>query len=156
MGKIPHKIELKLNNAGFVGSDIDEILPPFMTDRKTLVGLTWYSCANGPESFVLVVTIWSAFRLVGKTFIEELSKDLYSWVKSQIQPMFKKKNYPCGFMRLKYDDMEIDFHTDGGEEWLALLNSLPAIIGSLDPSKGHEMIIEKVGDEFTVEPYPKK
>ena len=156
MGAIRHKIELKLNSTGFTGSDVDELIPPFMTDRKTQVGLTWYPSAEGPERFVLIITIFSAFDLVGKVFLEELSKDLFSWIKGQIQLLLKRKKCPYGLMRLKFNDIEIDFDTDGGEDWTALLDSLPAILSSLDSAKGHEMIIEKVGDEFKVAPFQKK
>jgi hypothetical protein len=156
MDNIPYKIELKLSSSGFTGSDVQELLPLSRIDRKTLVGLKWYPCAEGPERFVLIVTIVSAFGVVGKVFLQELSKDLYSWIKTKVQPLLKRKNQPYGFMRLKFNDVDIEFWTDGGDEWLALLESLPTIIASVDLSESNELVIDKEDDEFIVRPYPNK
>lgn len=63
-----HTIELRLNSLGFNSDDVGEALPDFMADRDTLVGLTWYPCAEGPQSFLLVVTIYAGVAAVAKVF----------------------------------------------------------------------------------------
>jgi hypothetical protein len=84
MKHIDHRIYLELNSSGYRGLEIDEILPHFITDRKTVVGLTWESSAEEPESFTLVIIILIVLSSLGKGFLSELSKDLYQWANAKV------------------------------------------------------------------------
>jgi len=147
MSRVRHDIQLKLSSAGFSAEEIGVVLPDFMVDRKTLVGLTWYPCAEGTERFVLVVTIYSVVGAVAKIFLEELSKDLYQWVKVKINRLLKKKPQAYGMMLVKFNDVEVEFRTSGGDDWADLLDKLPSIIQELDPaeSKDWEIVLKDGG-----------
>jgi len=114
MENIKHRIYLELNNCGYDGSEINEILPDFITERKTVVGLTWEPSAEGPESFTLLIIITAGLSSIISAFLAELSKDLYQWTKSKLVPLFKKKKNPCGHIIFEIEDIKISYFSEGG------------------------------------------
>lgn len=137
MKDIDHHIYLELNCMGFRGSEIDEILPDFMSERPTYIGLTWQPSAEGTESFTLGIIIGTALSPVVMGFLTEVGKDLYKWVKSKLVPLFKKKGHPIGHINLEIGDIEISGLCEGIEETeglLKLFSSLPELVGKIDPN----------------------
>lgn len=134
MENIEHRISLALNNCGYDGSEIDEILPDFITERKTLVGLTWEPSAEGPESFTLLIIIAASLSSIITTFLAEFSKDLYRWTKSKLIPLFEKKNNPTGNVIFEISDVKVTYFSEGGEELSELFSSLQDILNKIDPS----------------------
>lgn len=135
MENIEHRIYLELNNCGYNGSEINEILPDFITERKTLVGLTWEPSAEGPESFTLLIIITASLSSMITTFLAELSKDLYQWTKSKLIPLFKKKKNPSGYVIFEIGNIRISYFSEGGEEISELFSSLSDILNKIDANK---------------------
>ena len=134
MENFEHRIYLELNSCGYNGSEINEILPDFITERKTLVGLTWEPSAEGPESFLLLIIITAGLSSMIKTFLAELSKDLYQWTKSKLIPLFKKKKNPSGYIIFQIGDVKISYFSEGGKELSDLFFSLPNLLSGIDNS----------------------
>jgi hypothetical protein len=154
---IAHKIELKLSSAGYRGEEINSILPDFITYRKTLVGLTWYPSAEGPERYVLVVTLGAILANVTKVFMEELCKDIYKWVKDKLLILFYKKRAPFGLVRIKMDNVYIDYYVENTDKLLKIWDLFPEIISRVDPALSDEWIIdEEINGEFKIRPIKKK
>ena len=131
-----HTIDIRLNSAGFKGADVDALLPDFITDRETSVGLTWYPSANGPESFSVLLTVYAALSIVAGEFLKKLGEDLYQWSKRKLLNTLKTKTYPSCYIEIKLDDVKVYFHDeslfdhpDAGEVMESLQN-LPAGTGS--------------------------
>lgn len=139
MDNINHQIILRLNSQGYKGEEIDKILPDFMANRETMVGLSWYPSIYGPESYELIIQIGILFSLLSKSFLNELSKDLYHWVKSKLVKLFQKKKQSNGFIHIEFKDVKIDFYTESNKfnETQVLLNFfkyLSEIIFCIDPN----------------------
>ena len=154
-------IELKLNSAGFKGEEIDEILPDFITERNTTIGLTWYPSVDGPESFTLIITVSILAAEFAKEFVKNLSKDLYSWTKEKVLPLLKRKQNPDGYVIIKLADVEIHYHDQslfdeesGGLYYLDFLEKLPQLINAVDPSLGDrwEISFNQERGAWVVEP----
>lgn len=135
---ISYKIELKLNSAGFSADDLGTVLPDFITERKTLVGLTWYPSAQGPASYTLIITILWVVSAVPKVFIEELAKDLYKWSKQKLLNLFRKKKCPIGLIRFVFNDVVVEYYCDNADTLLTLFKKLPKILSKIDIEKGTE------------------
>lgn len=151
-----HKIELKLNATGYKGEEINDLLPKFMTERDTVIGLTWYPSAEGPESFALDILFYGGLIFFTKAFLEELAKDLYKWVKEKIKPLLNKKEQAFGVMCMKFNDVEIFYYTSGEDEWLSLLEKLPEIVTKVKPELSNEWEIEFKEGRFAVTKFPPK
>ena len=92
MNQTKNEVELLLNSSGFSGEDVQNLLPDFITERYTKVGLTWCPSVDGPESFTLIITTSLLLAEFAKEFVKNLSKDLYDWSKEKIIPLLKRKN----------------------------------------------------------------
>lgn len=139
---VRHAIEIKLNSAGFSGRDVDELLPEFITDRDTTVGLTWYSSANGPESLSILVAIYAAVSIVAGEFLKKLAADMYGWSKNKLLKTLASKRHPDCFISIKFDDVEVYFHEVGlfsspnaGQVILAFFEELPGLLLKVDPMR---------------------
>lgn len=140
---IKHSVDLRFNSAGFTGSDLDELLPDFVTERDTNVGLTWYSSATGPESFALAVIAAVAVSAFVGEFGKKLSEDLYSWSKSKLSRVLSRKRYPDCAIVIKLDDIELLFHDeqlfdspDASNVIAGFFAVVPKLLLSVNPSKG--------------------
>ncbi|HQU81787.1 MAG TPA: hypothetical protein PKY59_01595 [Pyrinomonadaceae bacterium] len=141
MSQEKNEIELLLNSAGFSGNDVEELLPDFITERYTKVGLTWYPSVDGPESFTLIITTSLLLAEFGKEFVKNLSKDLYEWSKGKIIPLLKKKNSPNGVIIVESANAQIYYHEltdlkENNENFSAFLKDLPKIITEVNPDIG--------------------
>jgi len=144
MSYIHSSVEIQLNSAGFRGADIDALLPDFVTERKTVVGLTWHSSVNGPESFDVALTVgavWAA-AAVSSGFLEALGADLYKWAKEKLLSVLRTKHHPDCHISLKFDDVEVFFHEDGlfsepnaGDILLDFFEQLPKLVLQVDPNR---------------------
>jgi hypothetical protein len=144
---ISHRIELSFNSTGYKGKDIDDVLPDFITERNTSVGLTWYRSVEGPESFTLVIVISVLVAEIAKGFIGELGKDLYQWTKSKLIPLFKKKTYPVGHILVQMNDVGLDYYIElsddnSREELASFFKDIAYILAQMDASKGSEWVVE--------------
>jgi len=149
-----HEIQLKLNSSGYSGCDLNGILPQFAIDRKTIVGLTYYPCAEGPERFVLLVTIAALVGTVARVFIEEFARDLYVWMKASLLALFRKKNAPYGVLLVVFEDIELEFRCEFNDgDWLNVLKNLPQLIYATRQDVSKDWEIEKLDDGvFIVHP----
>lgn len=143
MSYIYSSIEIQLNSAGFRGTDIDALLPDFVTERKTVVGLTWHSSFNGPESFDVALTVGAVWAVaaVSSGFLEALGADLYTWGKEKLLNVLRTKRHPDCHISVKFDDVEVFFHEDGlfsepnaGDLLLEFFEQLPKLILQVDPN----------------------
>jgi len=163
MDYVSHSIELKLNSSGYRGEDVDEILPDFITDRNTTVGLTWYPSYEGPESFTLIIVVSIFAAELAKGFISELSKDLYEWSKSRLIHLFKKKNYPVGHILIKLNDLELECLIEpkaekGDDRFLELFQVLPKVLDHTAPHqvKDWELYFDENLNSWAVRPIPQE
>lgn len=140
---IKHSVDLRFNSAGFTGSDLDELLPDFVTERDTNVGLTWYPSASGPESFTLAVIAAVAVSAFVGEFGKKLSEDLYAWSKSRLSKVLSRKRYPDCAIVIKLDDIELLFHDeqlfddpDAANLIADFFNAVPKLLLSINSTKG--------------------
>lgn len=146
----PHKIELELNSAGFSADELGTVLPDFITERKTVVGLTWYPSAEGPASYTIIVSVFLLFGAISKVFIEELAKDLYKWTKQKLLILFHKKRYPIGLIRLVFENAVVEYYCEDADTLLIAFEKLPEILNAIDTRKGDEWEIQIENDVVTV------
>lgn len=142
MSQIFSSVVVELNSAGFRGADVDKLLPDFITERKTTVGLSWYSSVNGPESFSVLLTVgalWAA--ATGSGFLQALGADLYKWAKEKLLVVLRTKRHPDCYISIKFDDIEVFFHEDGlfsepnaGDVLVDFFGQLPQLLGQIEPS----------------------
>lgn len=149
MKNLQHSIELRFNSTGYKGQELQEVLPDFITERDTTIGLTWYSSANGPESWNLVIKIAEGLLVtkLAEGFINELGKDLYSWVKTKLTSLLRKKNHPIGYIIFEFSDIQVVYEleslpNDHSENFAELFQQLPQILANIDPEKSAEWEIK--------------
>lgn len=156
-----HTIDIRLNSTGFSGADVEDLLPDFITERETSVGLTWYRSANGPESFSILLTIYAALGVVAGEFIKELATDLYSWGKQKLLNNLRSKRYPDCYISIKLDDVEVFFHEEdlftdpeAGKVILNVFETLPSLLPLIDASKSKswEIFRRKADGQLLVKP----
>ncbi|WP_156940932.1 hypothetical protein [Halomonas halodenitrificans] len=139
---LQHSIEIRLNSTGYKGSDVDSILPEFITDRNTTVGLTWYPSANGPDSLTIYIAVVGFFSVFAGEFAKHLAGDMYSWSKEKLATLLRSKKYPCCAITIKLNDVEIFFGDEdlfdlpGAEEVVnRFFQELPNIIENVQPEE---------------------
>lgn len=109
----------------YEGHELKELYPDFATEFPTTVGYRWQSCGSGPESWDMIVKISAVAALVGKGFLEELTKDLYKWSKDKILAVVTKRINNAGHVAIKFDDLTISI--DSSHPNTDLLDFLDAI-----------------------------
>ena len=142
MSHVYSSVVVELNSAGFRGADVDALLPEFMTERKTTVGLSWHSSVNGPESFSVLLTVGAMLAAAtGSGFLQALGADLYKWTKEKLLVVLRTKRHPDCYISLKFDDIEVFFHEDGlfsepnaGEVLLDFFEQLPKLLAQIKPT----------------------
>lgn len=134
-------LRIDLNSTGFSGRDIDALLPDFMTERKTTVGLTWNSSVNGPESFGIWAVVYAGLAAAAGGFLAEFGADLYKWTKDKLLLVLRTKQHPDCYISIKFDDVEIFYHEDGlfstdeaGDVLLNFFENISNFILKIDPS----------------------
>ena len=95
---------------GYDGQELKDLYPVFGTEIPTTIGYRWQPCANGPESWDLIIKISAVAALVGKGFLEELTKDLYKWCKERLVGMVSKRVNNYGYVAFEFDDIVISIH----------------------------------------------
>jgi len=139
MEPVPHTIELRLGYFGYRGEDIDAILPDFIRDRETIIGLRSYPI---PDHFVLIITIEATLTSVEKVFIEELAKDMYEWTKAKLCGLLRKKRDPDGPTLIRFRDVEIEYNwgaksayepSENSDLLIGFWERLPALLEKIDP-----------------------
>lgn len=156
MKAIRHSITLDLNVTGYGGSDLDAVVPAFITERHTKLTLLWASSAEGPESFRLIVEIAAGIAAGSfvKTFVQELSKDLYEWSKEKLRPMFGSKTQSTGEVRIEFDHISVSYRSSGGKDLAAFFRKLPDLLDSSDISDAEEwrVTFDASEENWTIEP----
>jgi hypothetical protein len=163
MSYIYSSVVIELNSAGFRGTDIDALLPDFVTERKTTVGLTWYSSVNGPESFTVALAVGSfCAAAVASGFLEALGADMYKWAKHKLLSVLRSKRHPDCYISLKFDDMEMFFHEDGlfsepnaGDVLLDFFEQLSNLVLQMDAhqSKTWEVSRDPTAGTWLIRPF---
>lgn len=143
METIPHEIVLDLNWTGFHGSDVDEVVPDFLTERVVRCQLQWQPSCEGPDSYRILITIGALAALVGNQFLSELGKDMYRWCKAGLGKIFRRKPNASGWTELHFKDAVVRVDAHPAEEvfadfWLAL----PELITKTDLSQSRLWTVE--------------
>lgn len=113
---ISPSIKLTLSSVGFKGADLDTLMPDFSTERDVLVGLRWFPCASGPETWTLVIAASLPLAAFLKKFGELLATDLYGWAKTKLGDFFSTK--PNNHGRLVIELETVTVHSDSPVEVL--------------------------------------
>lgn len=124
--KIPCKITLELNSTAYTGQDVQDVLPHFMTDYTTFVGLTWVPSAFGTEAFFISITIGAAIG-VAQGFLSELGTDLYKWTKEKLLLLLKKKSAPEGQLIISWQDITVTIYIEKTDDILDILSKFNII-----------------------------
>jgi hypothetical protein len=137
MDRISHTVTLDFNITGYSGSDLDAVVPHFMTERETNLALTWRPSTEGPESFRLIIDIAAGYAAGSflKTFVQELSKDLYKWGKERLSPLFEKKDQALGNVSVEFEDITVNYYSGGGDDLNAFFQELPELLETADPEQ---------------------
>jgi hypothetical protein len=89
----------------FKGADLDGLIPDFSTERDVSVGLKWFPCATGPETWTLVVAASLPLAAFLKKFGDLLAADLYTWVKSKLGEFFSQRPNSQGFLVIELESV---------------------------------------------------
>jgi hypothetical protein len=117
----------------YEGHELKEIYPEFAINYPTTVGYRWQSCAAGPESWDLILKISAVAALVGKGFLEELTKDLYKWSKERLLAVVTKRRNNVGYVAVKFDDLTISIDSSHpNEDLLDFLDVIPSLYQQVD------------------------
>ena len=104
---------------------------------------SWRSSAEGTETFKLLIQIGILISIVTKGFLNELGKDLYEWIKSQLIGFFQKKSQPIGRVSIEFEDVNIELFMEFSQPndyklFAQFFKDLPVIISKIDPNLGYE------------------
>lgn len=145
------RMMLLLSSVGFRGGDLDSLHPSFATERDVSVGLRWYPCATGPDSWTLAIAIGLPIAAFLKKFGELVAADLYDWSKEKLAAFFATRPHHAGFLHIELGDVEIYcWHPIEVIESKELLELLKQV----DPSKAKVWHLEYIAADgrFTVSP----
>lgn len=120
---ISHNITIEFNSTSYSGQDVQDVLPDFITEHPTLVGLTWVPSAFGPEAFFISITIGAAVG-VAQGFLSELGSDLYRWAKEKLLVILKKKKSPYGQLKISWVDIRVSIDIENMDELLDIFSEL--------------------------------
>jgi hypothetical protein len=139
-----YKIEILLNSAGYKGRDLDELLPEFITERDSQIGLFWQSSANGPESWIIVIGIVAIFSKVTDVFLDKLFEDLYEYSKSKLKKFFNKRPNNYGSIFVEFNDFKISCYGYyvPSDKFLDFFSEIPNLVKFLDSEKGYEWFVK--------------
>jgi len=101
------RISLLLSSVGFKGNDIDALLPPFATDYETTVGLKWFPCATGPETWVLEIVKHIPIAVFVSKLAELIAADVYSWLKTTLKDFFADRPNNFGSLVLELEGVTV-------------------------------------------------
>jgi hypothetical protein len=156
MNEYSHVIILDLNITSYEGSDLHEVVPHFMTERDTKLALGWRASAEGPESFRLIIEIAAGITAGGllKTFVQELSKDLYQWSKNKLQPLFEAKPQSTGVVVFEFEDVTVTYRSSGDEDLAPFFQELPDLLASasLKDADAWSVTFSSSEKEWQIEP----
>lgn len=140
----------------YEGQELKDIYPDFATDYPTTVGYRWQSCAAGPESWDLVLKISAVTALVGKGFLQELTKDLYRWSKEKVLPVVTKRRKNIGHVAVRFDDITISIDSSHpNEDVLDFFDSISELYQTVDSDLcSHWMIESDESGQPRLSPFP--
>lgn len=94
---------------------------------------------KGRKAFDLVIEIATGFAVGNffKTFIQELSKDLYKWNKKKLGSLFGKSQ-AMGAVRIEFKNITVSYYSSGGNDVEALFQELPNLMESIQPQESDE------------------
>lgn len=128
---------------GYDGQELKDLYPVFGTEIPTTIGYRWQPCANGPESWDLIIKISAVAALVGKGFLEELTKDLYKWCKERLVGMVSKRDNNSGYVAFEFDDIVISIDSSSpNEDILDFFTSIPACYHTCDQRISSNWVLE--------------
>ena len=124
-------IKLTLSSVGFKGADLDTLVPDFSTERDVLVGLRWFPCASGPETWTLVIAASLPLAAFLKKFGDLLATDLYGWAKTKLEDFFSTKPNNHGKLVIELESVTV--HSDSPVEVLSC-DKLASTLATIDLS----------------------
>ena len=131
----------------YEGHELKELYPDFAIKYPTTVGYRWQSCATGPESWDLILKISAVAALVGKGFLEELTKEIYTWRKEHLLAVVAMRRNNLVYVGLMFDDLTISIDSSHpNEDLLEFLDVVPSLYQQLDGELCSHWTIEP--DEF--------
>ncbi len=151
-----HTITLDLNVTGYDGEDLDAVIPHFMAERDTNLTLSWSPAVEGPESFRLIVDIAAGVAAGSflKTFVQELSKDLYQWSSHKLQSLFESKSQATGEVSVEFDDVTVRYRSNGGGDLAEFFRRLPDLLTASNLGEADEwrVRLDISEQEWSIEP----
>ena len=136
---------------------ISELTPDgeFVMDHDMVIGFrVWSPTAESPANIDLLITMGGVFvTLVAHGVVKEISKDLYSWAKTKLKPVFNQKTaegYKNGQrdaeaeirVEMAFDDMKIRVWLNEPEHLEVLFLKLPDLVKSMRPEIKEEWEID--------------
>jgi hypothetical protein len=136
-------VEFTCQPMSYEGQELKEIYPDFAVDYPTTVGYRWQSCYAGPASWDLIIGISGVAALVGKGFLEELTKDLYKWTKARLLTVLHKRKNNVGYVAVKFEDLTISIDSSHpNDEILRFFEAIPILYSEVDSSLCSHWTIE--------------
>ena len=128
---------------GYGGQELKDLYPDFGTEIPTTIGYRWQPCANGPESWDLIIKISAVAALVGKGFLEELTKDLYKWSKERLIGMVSKRKNNSGYVAIEFENITISIDSSSpNADLLEFFASVPECYQDCDGDLSSNWLFE--------------
>jgi hypothetical protein len=151
-----HFINVSLNSAGFKGRDLDKLIPDFMADRSTTLGLFWEPSYNGPHSWIVDIIVLGSLFKISELFLGELFSDLYNYSKKKLAKFLEKTPNNYGSINIKFKDFEIICHGYyiPQDKFFEVFEVVPRMFPLLDASKGKTWLVkfDVEKDKWTISP----
>ncbi len=125
------KIDFFLSSAGFKVADLEELMPPFMTDYDTRVGLRWMPSATGPESWTLAIVVGILAAEFGKKFAAKMAEDIYGWLKNTVGPFMARRANSHGLTTIRCNDLTVIVWEDAE---FRTIRDLAEVLTKVDPA----------------------
>ena len=141
-----YEIRLELNSTGFTGDEAQQLLPDFITDHRTVIGLTWHPSVDGPESFNVILFIGIGAGMVAAGFLNALGQDLYRWVKDRVAPLMKAKDQAHPLIIIEFRDKKVTAtfeDLDGFEEFWRDFDEIMRIVRDRSSSEDCGFVYDK-------------
>jgi len=143
------KVDFFLSAAGFKPGDLEELMPPFMTDYDARVGLQWMPSATGPESWILSILAGLAAVEFCKKFAENLANDVYAWLKEKVGPFMARRPNSHGLVTITFNDVTIIVWEDAE---FRTIRDLAVLVKEIDPAVSKVWNVTVEDGRLTIQP----
>lgn len=141
-------VELMLNSFAFKGNDLDEILQnsdvEFQSNYYPRISFQHHPAAVSEMFISLVVNFAGPLGLiVASGFLNEVGKDIYTWLKSFKTIVTKKEYKQESNIEIVFKDVRISSFQENHEEFISLFNDLEGIVKKVE-------VLKKQGESLEV------